>query len=237
MLYRTGLQFSTGLKKSIMIKKSTMEYLERHKEWLIKEFGGIDVRAQNWLKHFPNKDHWSNPDAGNNKLCSMARHQNYFVRHMYYAMRDDRNAKDVELVKLTPKKASSYWPMFHEVTIPPNRWSAEYYKEEMNELMLVLQGKGDDYVTFEAPPLTLEQAAQVVIAFDHYLDKHDIRLTLPRGCDELYPSEECQYCLEMGEDFLENDMDDYECRRCKNKDCDYGLWIREQYEEEEKEDE
>lgn len=220
-----------------MIKKSTMEFLESHKEWLIKKFGNIEVDEYTWLRHFPNEDHWSNPNAGNNKLCCMARHHNYFVRYMYYAMRDDRNAKNTELVKLTPKKAATYWPMFREITVPPERWNDEYYKEEMNELMLVFQRKGDDYVTFEAPPLTLEQAAQVVIAFAPYLDKHDIRLALPHGCGELYPSEECVYCVEKGEDFLENDMDNSECRKCKNKDCDYGITVREWYEEEEEEDE
>ncbi|HEA67728.1 MAG TPA: hypothetical protein ENI07_13020 [Desulfobacterales bacterium] len=57
-----------------------------------------------------------------------------------------------------------------------------------------MRGQESDGITFdEIPPLTPEQAGQVIVLFSEYLDTADIRLEVPRGHNRLASSDDGGY--------------------------------------------
>jgi hypothetical protein len=77
---------------------------------------------------------------------------------------------------LTPEDAREIWPGFEKLTVPVERWSGDYYRARMEHLFEVMRGRPSCGVTFDAKPLSQQQAGAVIRLFSEYLDAEDLRL-------------------------------------------------------------
>jgi hypothetical protein len=94
--------------------------------------------------------------------------------------------------------------------LPLNRWSGEYYKEEMQRLFDVMRGEKCIGIEWGGEPLTIRQAAEVVQLFEVYLDTHDRSLELLEGETELRDTDEYYWCDKRGAIPIEEMHDDEE---------------------------
>lgn len=207
-------------KETIKLKKSTWEWIKREYKDTMKEYGKIPEYHE-WLSHFPDV---SNPHSliapSNETMCWFMRHHNRLAKEIWNHLENDCKSNE-ELIDVTPEMArevgyyedkygNQRMELFTEVTVPHSRWTPQYYVEEMNLKFDELQEKG----------LTKEQAFECILTFEEYLDKHDVRIELPKGDDTLYAGDDCVFCEKEGEYRHQNDSDlQYDCWHCKEKEC------------------
>lgn len=90
--------------------------------------------------------------------------------------------------QLTPETAQQFWPGLSIIDVPVERWTAEYYIDQMEHIYEVMRGRPSRGVSFDVKALTVKQAAQVVNLFSTFLDQEDRRLDVPNGHDYLASS-------------------------------------------------
>lgn len=186
-MYHVYFDFSTGLKAPINTHEgdfqSTLNYIARVEQRL-----GLvrDERGENtprWVR--------SNFDGvSDDVLCDTAREHNEWVRTMYNYWASKPGGPEV----ITPEMADKIWHALTFIRVEPRRWTASYYRDNMERLFDVMVKGERDGISFDLDPLTVKQAEQVVVLFSEFLDTHDVRLAVPDGYDFLTIDENCQWC-------------------------------------------
>jgi hypothetical protein len=186
-MYSVYFDFSTGLKSSLNVYEGHFQAILNHVAAVEKGLGLIrEDREDNTARWKRNSfEHFS--DEG---LCMAAMEHNQWVRDLYSYWASKPTGPEV----LTPEMASQIWHALTFIRVPPRRWTADYYRDNMERLFDVMVTGARDGITLDVAVLTPAQAAQVVLLFSEFLDTKDIRLTLPHGWDYLVDGEECQWC-------------------------------------------
>lgn len=223
MSYHAFFTFSTGLAKPIRVPKGTTERCVAHVA-KVEQTLGFEVidNPPRWKLTTP-KD-----GVSDEVLCETARHHNAWIRHLYKDI--EKWSKTIlrgpDSERMTPKDAAQFWRGLQDIQVPPERWTADYYRNRMEHIYEVLRGNASEGVTFNAKKaLTPKQAAAVILLFSEYLDKNDLRLDVPNGHDQLKSSDDGGYswCDKCGP------IDEYDIgdrvAHCRRKECP----IREEY--------
>jgi hypothetical protein len=191
--------FAQGITKAIRVPVGTIAWAERHLARLREVFFLDDDRAD-WYRqvgHVIADGKTITDDA----LCDIATKHDLFVDAMWSAIANNKEHTG-KTERLTPKKAAQLWPGFTmQITVPANRWTADYYQAQMEHAYEVMRGRescGESLSYGE--PLTERQAAAVIILFSQWLDHHDIRLDVPLDHDHLGRSDTGDYdwCSDCG---------------------------------------
>lgn len=212
-LHAIFFELSKGLSKKIKAPVGTYETLKAHIEQVTKtlelEIFEYDNNPPRWKTRTPPK-HISNDVAG----AAVFNH-NRIIRKFYADLASWSQNPLQEGEDLTPELMGEIWYGLSMLSLPYNRWSQDVYMEEMEALFDVMRGKGRQGIEFEAPPLTAEQAADVINLFSIYFDYADVRLTLPNEYDCLVAGEDVLWCPSHGawhwDDVLLNDDDEHVC--------------------------
>lgn len=225
MSYHVFFSFSTGLSKPLKVPKGTLASITS----LVEEVERLLKLERE--QYMDNPPHWTSKskrfDGLDDKLvCEMVSRHNRWVRSLYerFGKWTKQPVKDGELI--TPEQAASFWHGLELLSVDPERWTADYYREQMERLYEVIRGRETDGVSFNAKkPLTTEQADAVIMLFAEFLDTHDIRLAVPVGCDHLASSQDGEYhwsstCGAISEDDVE-----HHAKKCRKKGCD----VKEQF--------
>lgn len=217
--------FSAGLAKPIHAPKGTLASILAHVEEVEETLGLKRTQFKN------NPVHWDSfdpayragfPDIEDKILCDTARRHNDWVRRLYANIERWAEAPVADGEEITPEAAAGFWHALQLLTVRPERWTADYYRNRMEHLYEVMRGQPSEGVFFDEEPLTPRQAGAVIRIFE-FLDKDDLRLDVPKDCDRLASSYDGEYewCERCGA--VENDYP------CDQKGCP----VKERYGEEE----
>lgn len=197
MSYHTFFMFSEGLAKTIKVPAGTKKEIADHVEWIEST---LNIKRE---KYLDNPEHWEHnnySDIKDDILCESARKHNTWVRYMYAIFEKwSKSPAPTNTEEITPKYAKSFWPALQLIIVSPERWTAQYYNDRMDTIYEVMRGRETEGISFDEKPLTAKQAGNVIQLFAEFLDEHDIRLDVPKGCDQLFASynggyEWCQNC-------------------------------------------
>lgn len=181
-LFHVLFDFSSGLSKPIIAKPGTLDRIMSHLEEVETELG---------FKLVPTGDgfrwEYTVPPEGvsDEVFCRVAERHNEFVYWLYKDFEKWSEEPFVGGEEITPEDAKIFWRGLRRINVPLHRWTRDYYMERMQSLYEVMRGREDDGVEFGARKLTEKQAAAVVGLFAQWLDRWDVRLDVPKGCDHL----------------------------------------------------
>lgn len=212
MAYHVFFSFSSGLAAPLWAPKGTKAAIKEH----IKEVERI-LRLKR-TKYRDNPVHWDSfsrdfSQISDELLCQTISEHNRWVRGYYhnFGKWSKEPVKDGEII--TPKDAEKFWFGFEMFHVPPERWTADYYREQMEVCYRVMRGHPTQGITFETKALTPKQAGAVIWLFADFLDTHDIRLEVPNGRDHLATSNEYDWCQKCGP------MDPDDAAGCRKRKC------------------
>ena len=210
MSYNVFFSLAAGLRRTQIVPRGTLRALQEHVAWVERELQ-IEVetyRGETRWRRFGRPYGEGVSDA---TLCAVAMAHNRWVRELHRLFGVWAEARRTQtppagvwerrswgdgpwtLVtfghtdapppeRLTPKQATTFWRALHEIDVPPERWTADYYRNRMEHLYEVLRGRPSEGVSFDArTPLTPEQAAGVIVHVEKWLDRHELLLDVPRG--------------------------------------------------------
>lgn len=242
MSYDVHFMFSWGLAKALTVPGGTKKDALAHV---------ADVAGKLQLKYVPPyegnlKDnplypgHWDSWNQDFSKLdadlvCKTVEDHNNWVRYMYEQLGVWSKTPFVPTAfikkseQLTPADARDFWHGLEQLTVPPEMWTRDYYRARMESLYSVMRGEKSEGVTFDAKPLTQQQAGAVINIFSTYLDNHDLRLDVVQspgrgfnGQDRLASSEDGGYTWCSGDKRGEGCYKpiDYDCLgECRRRNC------------------
>lgn len=218
MSYKVFFSFSTGLSKPFRVRKGTYQRILDHVREVEQTLG---YETEQYMKNPP---HWktTEPKDGvtDEVFCQMAERHNRYVQRLYDIFADKTKIPVKDRETITPRMAKKFWRGLNLITVPPSRWTRDYYKARMEELYAVMRGRETAGISFDEKPLTIRQAAQVINIFSPYLDKHDIQLDVPQGHDDLYASDDYLWCEKCGAVTWEH------AEECRKRGCP----VRKEYE-------
>jgi hypothetical protein len=220
MSYETRFMFAAGLSKTIHCPAGTFDSITGHV---------LDVERSLHLKRVrynENPVHWEWCDRfvemkDDDVLCRTVMKHNQWVHTMWHWFGEWSKSPVKDGEKITPAKAKRFWHALTLLSVEPGRWSKDYYRDRMECLYEVMRGRNAEGISFDdLTPLTPEQASAVITLFSEFLDKGDIRLAVPNGCDHLKASYDGGYdwCEEHGA-IDENDFYSHaaECRHFRDQ--------------------
>lgn len=198
---------SSGLKKPITVPKGTCEDIKTHIEKTTKEAGLKVVQFKDnpprWNSHTPATD------VDDETASHVVFEHNRFIRELYGDLALwSQTPPEGETETLTPEFADAIWYGLSTLNLSYDRWSASAYIEQMGTLFQAMT-KGESggvYFGNGEETLSLRQAADVIILFSMYLDRHDVRLDLPEGRDFLATSDETLWCEKCSAPWLWEDV-------------------------------
>lgn len=209
--------FSSGLSKPIVVPKGTLASITAHIESVEKTLGLKRTQYRDNPVHWDTSDpayRAGFPDVDDETLCETIAEHNSWVRWLYdkFAQWAEDEVEHGEAI--TPDDARSFWHGLQLLTVRPERWTADYYRNRMEHFYEVMRGRQQEGVTFPGPKLSPRQAAAVVWLFD-FLDPFDLRLDVPKGCDYLASSYDggydwCSRCGAVEPDYVNN---------CRKRGC------------------
>ena len=214
-MYRTYFNFSSGLNQALTVRAGYYAELLEHVE---KVETALHIEREQYLD---NPAHWKRTEYENvsdDVLCDWEVWHNFWVRGVYEyfgEVSQNEPAGDTEII--TPEMAQEFWPALRMIYVPLGRWTAGHYVRKIDELFAVMTTGEHRGVSFDAPVLTPKQTHRVVRLFSNWMDKHGVRMELPRGRDYLVPSDECQWCVVHGDAVLYEDG----CEFCDG--CEAGI--------------
>lgn len=243
MSFDVLFSMSTGMAKPIRVPFGTVAYATAQ---IALTEQTLNIKRTQYLKNPPHWD-YHDPEFRNNfpsvtdeVLCDTAHRHNGFVERFYHdlgkwshATRADRlkwkpgwratSKKRTEV--LTLKIGKAIWPGLARIEVPPSRWTADYYKWQMENLYSALRKREYEKdsrqgMHFDArKALTTEQAKDVIILISGWLDPADIRLDVPNGYDHLCRSDQGEYdwCEKCGA-VMEGEYANCKKRKCPLKD-------------------
>lgn len=213
MSYHVFFAFSTGLQTPITAPKGELERIVKHIEG-VEHALGLE-REQ----YRDNPVHWNLrgfPSASLNDklLCETVERHNRWVRELYDLIAEwaSKPVEGGEII--TPEAAKGFWHGLQQLTVPPSRWTGDYYRARMTTFYEVMRGRPTDGITWGVAKLTPKQAGAVIWLFSELLDTQDLRLEVPKGCDHLASSYwgEYDWCERCGAVLPE---DSANCRKRK----------------------
>ena len=193
MSFRVFFAFSNGLAQTIQVPKGTLASIMAHVRYVETTLG---VRAEEPM-HADDMPHWNRyskawrsgfAEVEDETLCKTVEAHNQWVRDIFDQIAGwaDKPVEDGE--EITPKHARAFWHALEQLKVDPQRWTREYFVARMGELYEAMRGREAAGMAFDAKPLTERQAAAVFNLFDQYIDRHDMRLDVPKGRDYLASS-------------------------------------------------
>lgn len=217
--YHSFFMFQTSLKNPMKVQIGTCEKIREHVEHITEECG---LKIEQFEDNSPHWERYEPSDSVDDKTASnLVRQHNGWVEWLYGRLAEWSKNPPKEYEEMTPEFAETVWHGFSKLHLPVERWSADYYQEEMQRLFDVMRGEDDDEIIWNGDPLTPRQAAEVINLFDMYLDKHDVRLELPQGWDDqLLNADEYAWCPEHGaipvdDTEYDEENDNVLCPECK----------------------
>lgn len=213
MSYHVFFSLSEGLSKPIRVEKG---WLQRIKDRVAVTENVLEIEREQYLNNPVRWKHTAYEGIEDKILCETAENHNHFVRTVYgMFQRCSENPPEKDYEEITPQQAQEFWPGLQFITVPPERWTGDYYTARMETLYEVMRGRPTDGITFGARKLTEKQAAQVIILFSEFLDHHDRRLEVPKGHDCLASSYDgCyEWCEQCGAITYEDSL------QCSRKKC------------------
>jgi hypothetical protein len=195
--YHTCFMFTSGIKDTMKVPVGTCEKIREHVERITEECSlkvkQFEDNSLYWERYEPAEC------VDNDTASCLVRFHNNWVEWLHGRLETWSKNPPKKYEEMTPEFVETVWHGFFKLQLPFDRWSAEYYQEEMQRLFDVMRGEEDDGIIWNGDPLTPRQAAEVIHLFDTYLDKHDVRLELPQGWDDhLLNSDEYDWCPEHG---------------------------------------
>lgn len=214
MPYHTFFLLASGLAASIWTPPGTKAGIMAHIEEVERALG---LKRDQYEENPIHWDHWNRDfsQIPDDVLCSTVSDHNNWVRQCYgdFAKWSEKPVENGE--EITPQDAEGFWFGFEMLSVPPSRWTEDYYRERMETLYEVMRGRETQGVSFGARPISAKQAAAVVTLFPEFLDTHDIRLDVPNGHDILASSHDGGYewCEKCGP------VDPDDLWKCKKRKC------------------
>lgn len=211
MSYKAFFSFASGINKTIIVPTGTIEKIREH-------ISDIEVTLNiSREKYLDNPVYWKHIDyssVDDKTLCESAQEHNSTVITFYENLRKWAEESIISGEDLTNEIFQELLVGLQLITVPPNRWTGEYYTAKMETLYEVMRGREYEGISFGAKKLTEKQAAQVILLFSEFLDTHDRRLDVPKGQDYLASSydggyEWCEICGAVTLDYISD--------RCKRK--------------------
>lgn len=218
MSVQVYFEFSTGLECPLWAPVGTKAAIISHVEEIEAALGLKRV------KYLDNPVHWDHFDAdyragfpkvGDETLCKTIGEHNHWVRRLYGDMMTWSKTAADGLEEITPADATEFWHGLTQLTVQPDRWTGDYYRNRMDHLYEVLRGHDSEGVSFDAKGLTPKQAGAVIGLFEQFLDPGDHRLEVPNGHDYLASSGDGGYvwCEKCGPAHPD-DVDGCRKRKC-----------------------
>ena len=216
MSYHVFFNFAVGFAEDLKCPKGTHQQILEHIAE-VEEKLGLKARA-----YRDNPPFWVNTSeaimaADDKTACEVVSLHNHLVRCWYsdFGKWFENPVLDGEVITVEDSKKFFYGLV--RLSVPPEKWTKEYYIERMEHLYSVMRTGEDDGVSFDAGKLTIKQAAAVINLFSYYLDNHQTALEVPSGYDELVPDDDYRWCDGCGKPIHEDDF--YEkanrCRRSR----------------------
>lgn len=180
-MYHAFFDFRAGLKQPLSV-------CEGHFQSLLNDIASVEQRLGLVREdQGDNVARWKSnsfDDISDDVLCDTAQKHNQWVRELYNYWASKPDGPET----LSPEMAQQIWHALTFIRVPPRRWTADYYRHNMERLFDVMVTGERDGISFDVDTLTSEQAGQVVLLFSEFLDTHDIRLAVPDGLDFLADS-------------------------------------------------
>lgn len=216
MSYCVFFSMSVGLAKPHTVPKGTLLACQRH---VAKVEAVLGLKAE---KYLDNPAHWPSfrpsKEIKDEVLCETVRTHNRWVRWLYDRLAEWAHKPPTgETEELTPADAQTFWHGLEELEVPFDRWTSDYYRDRMEHAYEVLRGRESEGATFDEKALTPRQAAAVIRVFSEWMDKGDVRLDVPKGCDYLASSADGGYdwCERRGCGPMHPD----DAARCRKRKC------------------
>jgi len=212
--------FSEGIKRDIFVPKHKLDFVKQTVEDQMDALGIEEIPEGFYLE-----SHALKAIGDDDDLCEFASEQNDLVETAYLmveAATAESTADNTEL--LTQECFKSILPMLKEVTVPIDRWSKQYHKEQMTKVFEILRGEKIKKVIWDIPALSVEQAAGVVWLIDVVLgvDRHQNDLAVCKGEEFLSSGDEYFWCENCGavdyEDTHDNKDGESACDHCHSDD-------------------
>jgi len=215
MAYRVYFNMSTGLSKPITVPKGTLAKILERVHYTENELGYEVEESPGGSRYWRN----TKPKEGvsDEVFCQVVSKHNSFVIALHEELERYSETPAVDGETITPEESQAFWYGLVTIAVPIERWTEDYYREQMEELYETMRGRGE-VVTFDSKPLTPRQAADVMNIFSQYLDKWDMRLDVPKGHDYLASSSDGGYywCERCGA-VTEEDAANCQKRKCPIK--------------------
>lgn len=221
--------FSTGLEQPLIAPKGTLASIIQHVEEVEEALGLKRMTVGEGEHECLAWDHWDErwrkgfPDIDDKVLCVTVSEHNEWVRRLYRKFGGWFNSPVENGETITPEDAKQFWHGLQTLTVRPDRWTPEYYRNRMEHAFEVMRGRENEGVSFDAKALTPAQAGAVVHLFETFLDPEEARLECPKGRDYLANSDEYEWCSRCGA-MDRDDADNCRKRKCPvkqdRKDCE-----------------
>jgi hypothetical protein len=228
MSYHVFFAFSTGLKSPLQVPAGTKARILAHVE------GVEETLGLKRTKYKDNPVHWDSfdaewragwPSVDDKTLCETIEEHNDFVRRLYHSIArwSKEPVEGGEI--LTPEDAAEFWHGLSLLSVPPNRWTKDYYRSRMEALYEVMRGREAEGITFDEKALTPKQAGAVIRLFSQFLDPQDLQLEVIAGQDRLGSSYYGDYdwCEKCGQA-----MDPDDGAYCRKRKCPLAAAAKEE---------
>lgn len=216
MSYRVYFDLSTGLSKEVTVPKGTLTKILDRIRYTEETLGFQVEESSGGHKYWRDKK----PKEGisDETFCQVVSKHNSFVIALYEELEKYFETPSPDGEVITLEESQKFWYGLVRIDVPAERWTKEYYREQMDELYETMRGRGEA-VTFDSKPLTERQAADVINIFGSCLDKWDLRLDVPKGHDYLASSSDGGYywCEKCGA-VTEEDASACTKRKCPIKE-------------------
>jgi len=184
MSFNVFFMFSAGLQTPLKVPKGTFDAIMGEVRWIEKELG---LETEQYRKNPPRWKHNDFKEVDDETLCAAAERHNAWIimLHGQFGEWFKNPVRGGE--RLTPTKAKRFWHALEMITVPPERWTGDYYEERMKALYEALRGRafGAEGMCFDARALSPRQAASVINLLSSWLDGEERDMDVPKGCDWL----------------------------------------------------
>lgn len=176
MSYQTFFNFSDSLLQDLVVPTGTVKRVRDH---ICKTAEALQIKPfdeQAWV--------WDNNTAVNDEvLCAAVEEHNRFVMHFHDQLSAWAEKPMSEGETFTVSESKRLFKFLNTMRVPLERWSEEYFIEQMRVIYEVMRGRSENGITFDAKPLSPEQCDAVLTLFSEFMDKHDVRVAVLKGKD------------------------------------------------------
>lgn len=197
MSYKSYFFFAAGINQTIKVSKGTKKWVEDNIQQTEQD---LNIEREQYLDNPIRWKYSHYKDIKDKVLCETAQRHNDFIKRFYDHMSECSNKPPIEFEEITPDEFKEYLIGLNTIDVKPERWTGEYYTEQMQLMYEVMRGRGEDEgIYLDAPKLSIKQAGAVIRLLSEFLDNDDRRLDVPKGQDYLASSydggyEWCEQC-------------------------------------------